>query len=157
MVLAGYASLEVLPWLFKNCFWLQNPLAPLFNHLFRNPYFAESFETAYVQNLMHYRTPQPLGNPTPGDRVRVARRPVRCEKIFLLSPVALLALRWRPGRHLLLAAAVFGVTYFGNISTRFLLPALPFIALAMCLVLAEFPACGDRDRRAARLSVVAFC
>ena len=53
--------------------------------------------------------------------------------VFLLAPVALGALRRREGRQLLLAALVFGGTYFGNIGARFLIPPLPFVALAMML------------------------
>ena len=53
--------------------------------------------------------------------------------VFLLAPIALLALRRREGRQLLLAAAVFGSTYLGNIGARFLIPPLPFVALAMML------------------------
>ena len=34
--------------------------------------------------------------------------------VFLLAPLALLAVRARQGRQLLLAAMVFGATYFGN-------------------------------------------
>jgi hypothetical protein len=34
---------------------------------------------------------------------------------------------------------VFGVNYLGNIGTRFLIPPLPFVALAMALVLARVP------------------
>ena len=54
--------------------------------------------------------------------------------LFLLAPAALLALRRREGRGLLLAAAVFGSTYFGNIGTRFLVWVLPFLAVAMGMV-----------------------
>src|SRR5207302_10842413 len=36
-------------------------------------------------------------------------------------------------------ALVFGATYFSNISTRFLIPVLPFVALAMCLALERVP------------------
>ena len=36
---------------------------------------------------------------------------------------------------MLLAAAVFGATYFSNIGARFLIAPLPFIALAMMLAL----------------------
>jgi hypothetical protein len=53
--------------------------------------------------------------------------------LFLLTPLALLALRFREGRQLLLAAAVFGCTYFTNIGTRFLIPVVPFVALALAL------------------------
>jgi hypothetical protein len=59
--------------------------------------------------------------------------------VFLLAPIALLALGRREGRQLLLAALVFGATYFSNISARFLIPPLPFAALAMALALSRVP------------------
>jgi hypothetical protein len=59
--------------------------------------------------------------------------------VFLLSPLGLLALRRREGRRLLFAALVFGANYFGNIGTRFLIPVLPFVALAMALALNSAP------------------
>jgi hypothetical protein len=55
--------------------------------------------------------------------------------VFLMAPIALLSLRRREGRQLLLAAAVFGATYFSNIGARFLIAPLPFVALAMMLAL----------------------
>ena len=59
--------------------------------------------------------------------------------VFLLAPLGLLALRRREGRQLWLAALVFGVNYFSNIATRFLIPPLPFVALAMMLALSAVP------------------
>ncbi len=56
--------------------------------------------------------------------------------VFLLAPLGLLALRFPAGRQLLLAALLFGLPYIGNIGTRFLLPALPFVALSMGLAVA---------------------
>src|SRR6185295_19644651 len=53
-------------------------------------------------------------------------------------PVALGAMFSPRGRMLLLAAAVFLAPYFGNIGTRFLLPAAPFVALAMGLTLGRW-------------------
>src|SRR5205807_8545261 len=53
--------------------------------------------------------------------------------LFLLAPIGLLALRTRQGRRLLLAGAVFGSTYFLNVGARFLIPAAPFVALAMAI------------------------
>ncbi len=58
--------------------------------------------------------------------------------IFLLAPIGLLALRFRAGRHLLLAAAVFAVAYPLDPGTRFLVAVLPFTALAMSLVFAKW-------------------
>jgi hypothetical protein len=59
--------------------------------------------------------------------------------VFLLAPLALWSLRRKEGRRLLLAAAVFGVNYFNIIGARFLIPILPFVALAMMLAIASLP------------------
>ena len=55
--------------------------------------------------------------------------------VFLAAPLALLALRSRNGRRLLAPCALILATYLGNIGTRFLIPSLPFVALAMALAL----------------------
>jgi hypothetical protein len=136
-IVAGSAALVALPWMLKNWLWYRNPVAPFFNHLFPNPYVSASFEADYLHNMRHYsllsRGDIPLQVTVHGSLSGLLG------PIFLLSPVALLALRRPEGRRLLLPAAVFGSTYFLNISTRFLIPALPFVALAMCLVLARWP------------------
>jgi hypothetical protein len=59
--------------------------------------------------------------------------------VFLLLPVALLALRDTTGRRVLLPAALLCSTYFANIGARFLLPALPFLALAFAMLFETFP------------------
>jgi len=55
--------------------------------------------------------------------------------LFLLSPLALLALRFREGRQLLLAGLIFGLPYVTNVGTRFLIPAVPFVSLSLALAL----------------------
>jgi hypothetical protein len=55
--------------------------------------------------------------------------------VFLLAPLALLALRNRAGRRLILVGLVVLAAYFGNIGTRFLIPCLPFFSLAIALAL----------------------
>src|SRR6185437_13170749 len=57
--------------------------------------------------------------------------------MFLLIPLALFGLRCREGRRLLLAGAIFALPWFGNIGARFLIPALPYFALALMLVLSQ--------------------
>ena len=54
--------------------------------------------------------------------------------LFLLSPLALLAARKAEGRRVLLAGLVFGLPWLANHGSRFLIPALPFIALALAMV-----------------------
>jgi hypothetical protein len=132
-IVSACAAAMVLPWMIKNWLWVQNPLAPFFNNIFPNPYVTTWFENGFRQDLATYDLPSRWLIPwavTTSGRLAGILGPV-----FLLAPVALLALRQREGRQLLLAAAVFGATYFSNIGARFLIAPLPFVALAMMLAL----------------------
>jgi hypothetical protein len=130
-VVAGCAALLAAPWLIKNWLWMGNPLAPFFNGIFPNPYITLEFETGYRKYLALYdlksRWQIPMQVTTYGALSGLLG------PVFLLAPVGLLALRRREGRRLLFAALVFGAHYFSNIGTRFLIPSLPFAAMAMML------------------------
>jgi hypothetical protein len=136
-VVAASAAVLVAPWMVKNWIWVANPFSPFLNGLFPNPYVTVAFEQEYRHHMALYelgsRWQIPMQVTTYGSLAGLLG------PIFLLSPLALLALRRREGRQLLLAALVFGAPYFGNISTRFLIPPLPFVALAMALVLSRVP------------------
>ena len=131
------AAALVAPWMVKNWMWVANPFSPFLNGLFPNPYFTVAFEREYRHHMALYqlatRWQIPMQVTTHGSLAGLLG------PVFLLAPIALLALRRREGRQLLLAALVFGATYFTNISTRFLIPPLPFVALAMALVLSRVP------------------
>ena len=132
-IVSASAAVMILPWLIKNWLWVQNPLSPFFNQIFPNPYVTTSFENAFRHDLATYDLPSRWMIPwavTISGRLAGVLGPV-----FLLAPLALLSLRLREGRQLLLAAAIFGATYFSNIGARFLIPPLPFVALAMMLAL----------------------
>jgi hypothetical protein len=132
----------IAPWLLKNWIYLHNPVAPFYNRLFPNPFVLVSFEDTYRRMLSMYelktRWQIPMQVTTYGSLSGLLG------PVFLLSPLGLSALRRREGRHLLLAALVFGANYFSNIGTRFLIPVLPFAALAMALALAQPFARGRR-------------
>ncbi len=131
LTVALFAALVAVPWMVKNWLWVQNPVSPFFNGLFPNPYVTTWFEKDYRQYFTIYELTSRWQIPW---AVTVSGRLVGIiGPVFLLAPVALLALRRREGRQLLLAAAVFGSTYFSNIGARFLIPPLPFVALAMML------------------------
>jgi hypothetical protein len=136
-VVAASAAVLAVPWMVKNWIWVGNPFSPFLNGLFPNPYVTVAFEQEYRHHMALYelgsRWQIPMQVTTYGSLAGLLG------PVFLLSPLALLALRRREGRQLLLAALVFGATYFGNISTRFLIPPLPFVALAMALVLSRVP------------------
>lgn len=131
------AAVLMAPWLVKNWLWVDNPAAPFFNNVFPNPYISYYFEIGYRHDLALYDLSSRWQIPwqaTVTGGLNGLLGPV-----FLLAPIALLAFRKRLGRHLLLAALVFGANYFGNIGTRFLIPMLPFVALALMLALNEIP------------------
>jgi 4-amino-4-deoxy-L-arabinose transferase-like glycosyltransferase len=121
------------PWLIRNWLWLGNPVSPFFNRLFPNPYTHISFENSYRNDQGTGSLPslKPLfWGVTVYGQFGGALGP-----LFLLTPLALLSLRSREGRRILLAGVFFLLPYPGNIGARFLLPALPFAALGIALAL----------------------
>ena len=120
----------------KNAVFVGNPVAPFANALFPNQYVHVSFEKQYLSNLRHYHLTSALQAPweltVKGEKLQGFFGPV-----FLLMPLALLSLRRREGRRLLFAGAVFAIPWFFNIGTRFLIPALPPLTLALALALAR--------------------
>lgn len=137
-LLSGCALLPIAPWVIKNWLMTGNPLAPFFNSWFPNPYFHIGSEMQYRQWMADWgdlasKWEIPLEVTVRGSRLQGLLGPT-----FLLAPIALVALRRPAGRQLLLAAAVFSATYPANIGTRFLIPMLPFLSLAMGLVLADW-------------------
>jgi hypothetical protein len=128
----------IVPWMLKDWIEVANPVSPLANRIFPNPYVHISFEDGWRQYLSTYhldtRWRIPLQVTVEGDQVEGFVGP-----LFLLAPLALLALRYRPGRQVLLAAAIFGASYFSNIGTRFLIPVVPFVSLALAMAVAGIP------------------
>ena len=136
---ASAALMIFLPWVIKDWLWLGNPVSPFFNRVFPNPYIHVAFEDDYRAYFRHYdldsflplfRMVTVSGGPGGG----------QVGPLFVLAPLALFALRSRIGRTSLLAALFFLVPYPLNIAARFLLPALPFVALAMAMALEFSPA-----------------
>jgi hypothetical protein len=138
LVVSLIALACVVPWMVKDWIEVANPVSPLANRLFPNPYVHVSFEEGWRAHLSNYdlasRWQIPLQITVQGDNVEGFLGP-----LFLLAPLALLALRLREGRQLLLAAAIFGCTYFSNIGTRFLIPVVPFVSLALALAVVNIP------------------
>ncbi len=137
VVVAACAFLMVAPWLLKNSMWMHNPVAPFFNRYFPNRYVTIDFEEDYKSYFRTYdlasRWQIPLEATVRGSLGGVLG------PVFLLAPLGLVALRKPLGRQLWLAALVFGANYFGNIGARFLIPPLPFVALAMAMALTTLP------------------
>jgi hypothetical protein len=138
LVIALSAAVMILPWMAKNWIEVANPFSPLANRILPNPYVHISFEDGWRRYLSTYgltsRWQIPLEATLKGVQLGGFLGP-----LFLLTPLALLALRFREGRQLLLAGLLLGSTYFGNIGTRFLIPMVPFVSLALALAVANLP------------------
>jgi hypothetical protein len=136
LTVASVAALFILPWMIKNLIFVGNPVAPFENALFPNPHVHVSFEQQYRANLQNYTLTNKLQAPweltVKGEKLQGFFGPV-----FVLTPLALLALRRRVGRSLVVAGIVFSMPWFFNIGTRFLIPALPPLTLALALALAH--------------------
>lgn len=133
-IAAAFATLTIAPWMIKDWIQYQNPVAPMANQIFRNPYIHVWTEQDWSSWLRRYDIPSlwmlPKEVTVKGSYVQGLIGPV-----FLLLPIALLALRHRTGRRLLVPGFLFLAVYFTNIGARFLIPCLPFFALAMALAI----------------------
>ncbi|HBY61938.1 MAG TPA: hypothetical protein DEH78_19130 [Solibacterales bacterium] len=125
---AAAAAVSIVPWLARALAWTGNPVAPLLNAVFPNPSFAPQTAEIWSYDLHWWRAPLELT--LFGEKLNGALGPA-----FLGAPVALWALRRRQGQWLLGAALLLALPWAANPGTRFLLPALPFVALAIALVL----------------------
>lgn len=132
------AALLILPWMAKNWLIVDNPVSPLLNRYFPNPYVSVQFEEDYRFSMSSYGLQSKLQIPWEA-AVRGVELGGLLGWIFLGAPLALLALRDPFGWRLLLAAAVFLLPYPANIGTRFLMTPAVFVALAMMLPLQRIP------------------
>lgn len=137
-IVSACVVLMAAPWAIKNWVWLDNPVSPFFNTVFPNPHVHPTFEAGYRQNMRNYAGLKSHWDIPLEVTVRGEALAGMLGAVFLLAPLALLSLRERHGRKLLVAALVFGATYATNVGTRFLIPPLPFVSLAMALVLVRY-------------------
>ncbi len=135
LLLSSGALVMIAPWVIRNLVLCGNPLAPFFNAWFPNPYFHVASETRLLAQLRAYHgltlTAAPLELTIRGELLHGLLGPV-----FLLAPLAIFALRRRSGRVAALVMALMAAPWFMNMGTRFLMTALPWLAL---LILAALP------------------
>ena len=134
----------MLPWTLKNVWFVGNPVAPFYNRVFPNPHVTIQWEDAYVEWAKHYShdprarsrelAEAPLELTVDGGKLGGMLGPA-----FLLAPLGLLAWRLPVGKALLTAALVSALPWWANAGTRFLIPALVFISLAMGMALGMLP------------------
>lgn len=130
LALLGPALARVSLWLTKNYVFSGNPVAPFANAWFDNPVFDVRQEAEYLAALRPY-----------SDWGDVFTN-VFAHGLFvggILGPVlpvvlllALAALRTPAARTYLLVGALWCVPFAANTGSRFLIPAIPFVAVAVC-------------------------
>jgi len=123
------------PWMIRNWIWLRNPAAPFLNSWFSNPYWTASAEHQYLAGLREYPHFKSYWDFISQITVLGGLVPGMIGPAFLLLPLSLLALRHPHGRKLLLAGAVYSIPTLFNTDVRFMIPALPFFALALGLAM----------------------
>jgi hypothetical protein len=122
-----FAAGPIAPWLLRNVIETGNPFAPFMNRIFPNPFFHVSTEEHLMKALRTYGVSfsERFTEVLWGWRLQGIVAPV-----FLLCPLAL------RGRPLFLAfALVFSLPWWNNAGARFLMPALPFLALGIASAL----------------------
>ena len=134
LILTVVAAIMIAPWMIKDWVYLHNPVAPFANEIFPNPAVHTLAIDDWAKFLRRYDVANLWTLPIE-DTVRGGRTQGIVGPVFLLLPLALLGMRERAGRRLLVAGLVVLATYFGNVGTRFLIPCLPFFALALTVAL----------------------
>jgi hypothetical protein len=125
------------PWMLRNWIWLGNPFAPFLNAWFPNPWYHPGVERSYLEGLRHYPEVKHYWEIPWQVIVSGGLVPGMLGPAFLLAPLALAALRSRQGRRLLVAAGVFALPALLNTETRFWIPVLPFVGLAIGLAISN--------------------
>lgn len=131
--LAAGAIAAMAPWMIRDAIITGNPLAPLMNAVFRNPHFHIASERAMAASLASYGHVPLLEIPWQlafGDQFAGTFGP-----LVLALPLVVLGWRNRTVRLCLAAALIAGLPWLSNKGARFLMPALPFAALALGKVL----------------------
>jgi 4-amino-4-deoxy-L-arabinose transferase-like glycosyltransferase len=127
---AAMGFLAIAPWMARDVLLTGNPLAPLCNNLFPNAWFHAFLDRVLGAEMRSY-----------GGAFSVVTAPWQLTisgnlegilgPVFLLAPLGLLSLRYPAGRLCWAAASIAALPSLWNAGTRFLMPALPFLALAL--------------------------
>ena len=123
------AALVIAPWMVRAGFLTGNPVAPLMNSVFPNPYFHVATEAGlatHLGSLGMVKAAQVPWELAFGDGLTGTFGP-----LFLALPVGLLALRRREGRLLWAAALALALPWLANSGARFLMPSVVLTAFAL--------------------------
>ena len=132
-LVAASALVFIAPWMIRNAVLTGNPVAPLFNRAFPNPYFRVATDRHLTATLSSY--PGFHWASAPMEYIVGGNLQGTVGPAFFLLPIAFLALRSRAGRLIWAAASILLAPWLWNVGARFLMPALPFFALALAMTL----------------------
>ena len=125
------------PWVIKNIVVVRNPVAPLGNRIFPNAFRYPSTEIDYIESINSGHGLTGLDWPyeitTRGAYTQGFLGP-----LFLLTPLALLGLGNAIGRQLICVAALFLLPCIAAVPSRYFVPGLVFVSLALALVLSRY-------------------
>ncbi|HYK62308.1 MAG TPA: hypothetical protein VEV85_22920 [Bryobacteraceae bacterium] len=136
--LSACSLLMAGPWMLRNWVLFQNPVAPFAGELFHDSHFHVITIRQWASYLRRYEVANLWSLPLEVT-VRGLKTAGVIGPVFLLIPVFLLSMRFRAGRRLLAAGLILLTTYLANVGTRFLIPELPFFALALTLAPGDSP------------------
>ena len=134
LVAAAFTLIPAAPWVIRALILTGNPVAPLMNGLFPNPYFDALTEKTLSAVVMSYHDNFSWTSAPMRYALRGGLHGTIGPLLFAL-PIGLLALRKKAGVALFLLAMVCMAPWFWNVDTRFLMPAIPALALMLALVL----------------------
>jgi hypothetical protein len=121
------------PWIVRAAVLTGNPVAPLMNRVFPNPYFHIATEQDLAASLRSLGDVRPAQVPWElafGDRLTGTFGP-----LLLALPIGLFALRRRAGRLLWAVALLVALPWLSNTGARFLMPAVALAAITLGMVL----------------------
>lgn len=130
LLVLGTAMIPMAPWVLRGLILTGNPAAPLLNAWFPNAFFNSATEATMAINLRSY--PGFNWHDAPWEYAMRGSLQGIVGPLFFALPLVLLAARKRAGQVLLLAGLIALSPWFFNAGTRFLMPAVPFLALALC-------------------------
>lgn len=136
LLLSAGAAIAIAPWMLRALILTGNPLAPLFNAWFPNEFFSVSAEQTLSHTIRTYDGFQWSHAPWDwgfGGRLQGVTGPV----VYLL-PFAILAWRRKAAQVALCAGLLLLTPILYNVGTRFLMPALPLLALALIAAMLLF-------------------
>lgn len=131
--------LLVGPWIVRNALEIGNPIAPFGNAWFPNPYISPLFELSFGKLMRDFARTSDLRELMRRYTITGAGVGGALGPVFLLAPLSLAALCHAQGRRLLCSCALLAAPFYFNRGTRFLLPALPSLAMTLGIAVESAP------------------